>query len=69
MSKTIERRTIVPIGEKITKVRIIDGGTNLEVFSIPDKTPKKYFSAGGLGLIRVDDGILNHKPKTTEEKE
>lgn len=36
MSKTSERRTVILLGEMITGVNIIEGGTGVEIFSISD---------------------------------
>ena len=36
MIKTAERRTVLTLGEKITRVNIIDGGNAVEIFSISD---------------------------------
>jgi len=82
MKKDNERRTVVNMGEKITRVNIIDDGNAVEIFSVSDcKVNQKenaqsnvgdyietYFPIVKASTLSLDDVFMKHHPETKAQK-
>lgn len=84
MKKATQRRTVLTVGEKITRVNIIDGGNAVEIFSIsesdsetkseniqPQASSKQFeemFPVVEIENVSVEDSFMQYKPKTMLER-
>lgn len=80
MRETTERRTVLMVGEKITRVNIIDGGKAIEIFSVSDCAEyreeikgtqeyiEKYFPIVKASTLSLKDDFLKHRPQTYNQK-
>ena len=79
MGKTTERRTVLMVGETITRANIIDGGNAIEIFSISDCAEhpeevkgtqeyiEKYFPIVRASTLSLEDNFLKHEPQTDNQ--